>query len=269
MGIGIGGISNRIVIKNRDGSTAGSISFAKPASKKVKRLNYNFKSMSSQILLAKTSNAASKAITKARGTIAMLMRRMNTGDYDDEELEMAVKHARKMERIAKKRMLHLKKEEEIEQKGHSEESEEELLVTDEEDEEEEGAAVDEAFSDEEMEQMMQEYQQMMQQSMDELAQQAGLDKLAEELTEVTQETEPEDLERMKKRHRSDELRELAEADMKYLRAFFNKLQKEKESLSSTLNNLSGVAFQLSGLDMPVDMPEAPIMESGGNVDLSL
>ena len=65
-----------IQIKKPDGTVAGSISFSKPGQKKTKKLNYNFKAVSAQILLSKTSNSARKAVTKARGTVAMLLRNM-------------------------------------------------------------------------------------------------------------------------------------------------------------------------------------------------
>lgn len=154
--------SNRkiIQVKNLDGSIAGSISISKPAQKKPKRLNYNFKSISTQIMLSKTSVAAGKAITKARGTIASLLRKMNSGDYDDKEIELAVIHAKKMERIARKRVKHLKQEEEIERKGSTSEMEQELPK-----EYEEAQDLKELeFSKEELQELMREYQELVEES---------------------------------------------------------------------------------------------------------
>lgn len=280
MGMRVGGSNqNRrvIQIKNFDGSVAATFSVSKPGKKKTKRLNYNFKSVSSQILLSKTSNSAGKAVTKARGTIAMLLRKVRSGEYDDQELEHAIIHARKMERIAKKRMRHLKQEEDIEQKGKSEELEDELLDGLEESSEEE---VELELSEEELQRLMEEYQElmqesmeeMMQESMEELLQEASLEELSEEFCGAVYDMEPEDLEQLKKKHRSDEMREIMDADMKYLRAVFQKLERERQELSSGIKSFasempSGVSLELSGLEMPVETPQMPVEAVGGGIDL--
>lgn len=266
-----------IQIKNFDGSVAGTISISKSSKKKTKRLNYNFKSVSSQILLAKTSNSAGKAVTKARGMVAMLLRKSSSGEYDSQELEHAVIHARKMERIAKKRMRHLKQEEEIEQKGKSAEAEDELMDGLEESSAEEEEELE--LSEEELQRLMEEYEElmqesmeeMMQESMEELMQQASLEELSEEICGAVYEMEPEDLEQLKKKHRSDEMREIMDADMKYLRAVFQKLEKERQELSSGIKSFaempSGVSLEISGLEMPVDVPQMPVEAAGGSIDV--
>ncbi|MDE7313857.1 MAG: hypothetical protein K2N87_19905 [Eubacterium sp.] len=278
MGMMVGGSrSNQrvIQIKNFDGSVAATISVSKSSKKKTKRLNYNFKSISSQILLSKTSNSAGKAVTKARGTVAMLLRKVRSGEYDDQELEHAIIHARKMERIAKKRMRHLKQEEEIEQKGKSAKMEDELLDGMEEASDEEQEL---ALSEEEIQRLMEEYEElmqesmeeMMQESMEELMQQASLEELSEEFSGAVYEMEPEDLEQLKKKHRSDEMREIIDADMKYLRAVFQKLERDRQALSSGIKSFaeipSGVSLELSGLEMPVEMPQMPAEVAGGSFD---
>lgn len=275
MGMMVGGTnSNRrvIQIKNTDGSVAATISVSKPSQSKSKKkkLNYNFKAISSQILLSKTSNSAGKAVTKARGTIAMLLRKVRSGEYDDQDLEHAIIHARKMERIAKKRMRHLKREEEIEQKGKSEEVESELL-----DGLEDQMAEDQELeiSEEELQQLLEEYEELMQESMEEMAREMELDDLSEEFCGAVYEMEPEDLEQLKKKHRSDEMREIMDADMKYLRAVFNKLEKERQSLSDGAKSFgdipAGVSLEISGLELPVEMPQMPVEVQGGSIDLTL
>lgn len=279
MGMMLGSISTSrkiIQIKRPDGSVAASFSVSRPKQKKHKRLNYNFKAVSSQIMLSKTSNNAGKAVTKARGMIAALLRKTFSDDYDDQELEHAIIHARKMERIAKKRVKHLKQEEEIEKKGSSKETED---MMEEAEEKQETQEIE--FSEEELQQMMDEYQKMIQESMQELMEQLmqesmeemqvemDLDELSEDLGEAVSDMNSEDLERLKKKHRSDEMREIMDADMKYLRAFFNKLEKERQALANGSSNFSGVSLELSGVEMPVAMPEMPVMAEGGNVDLML
>ena len=82
---------------------------------------------------------------------------------------------------------------------------------------------------------------------------------------IEEELEPEELERLKKKHRADELREIAEADMKYLRALFDKLEKDKQS--SPVN--SGVSLELSGEEIPVEVIAEPVMVEGGTIDFSV
>lgn len=273
MGMMVGGIrSNRkvIQIKNRDGSVAATVSISKPQQKKAKRLPYNFKSISSQIMISKNSVTAGKAVTKARGTIAALLKKMYSGDYDDKEIEQAVAHARKMERIAKKRVKHLKQEEEAKEKGDSAKTQDEL----EEIAEEESQETELELSEEEMQKLLEEYQRLMQESMEELSREMSREAEAEELSEdfetAVHEMDEEDLERMKKKHRSDEMRDIIDADMKYLRAVFYKLQKEKEALSNGSGSAgtSGVSLEISGLEMPVDVPQVPAA-AGGSIDLML
>ena len=67
---------------------------------------------------------------------------------------------------------------------------------------------------------------------------------------------------MKKKHRADELREIAEADMKYLKAFFTKLERDRREVSS------GVSLNLSGVEMPVPVAaEEPVIIEGGSFDV--
>ncbi len=288
MGMLAGSIStdrNRevIQIKNRDGSVAGTISRSKPSqAKKKKKLPYNFKAVSAQILLSKTSGAANKAVTKARSMIATLLRKVKGGEYDDQELELAITHAKKMERVAKKRARHLKQEEEIEKQGSSDELEQEDLMekVEEQDAEEQEAVI----SEEELQRLMEEYEQLMRETMQELAQETSLEELADEFAGAVYDMSPEDLEQLKKKHRSDEMREIADADMKYLRAMFNKLERERQALSSGSSSGSGsvpssgssagyepagVSLELSGLDMPVETAQMPVMAEGMSIDCSV
>ncbi|KAI4451873.1 hypothetical protein C823_006433 [Eubacterium plexicaudatum ASF492] len=276
MGMMIGRTSdNRTIIriKKPDGTAVASVSFSKSNPKKTKKLNYNFKTVSTQILLSKTSGSARKAVTKAQGTVAMLLRKVSIGEYDDLELEHAIIHARKMARIAKRREKHLKQEEQIEQKGKTEENEDLLKEG-----LEERAEEDEELrlTEEELQRLMEEYQELMEESMQELAEEmieAFSDELSEEVSGAIYAMEPQELEELKKKHRSDEMRAIADADMKYLKAIFMKLEKEKQALSSASGNYAnasaGVSLEIGGLDMPVEMPPVPEIVQGTNIDMML
>lgn len=277
MGVGIGmGIGSynssktRMTIKNADGSTAATITITKPAKKKTKRLPYNFKKVSSQIMMSKTSTSARKAVTLARGTLVMLLRKVKTGEYDDKELENAIIHARKMERIARKRMKHMQQEERAKQSGTAlldlEEYEESESET-----EETGGEQDSELSEEELEELMQELQEFMKEFQEE-----SLQELADELlASVPEDVDPEELERLKKKHRSEEFQEIVKADMEYLKALFDKLEKEKQSsssgsssqTSSSASDLSGVSLELAGVDIPVEADIPVEMAEGGTLDV--
>lgn len=84
---------------------------AKDTSLKLKRLRYDFKSISSQILRSKTSNSAKQAAAKARREVVRLKRLRQNGEYDSEEVQSAIQHAQAMERVAKKKARHLLEEE--------------------------------------------------------------------------------------------------------------------------------------------------------------
>lgn len=264
------GISNsntrRIQIKDINGTVVGTISITKSKTtsntKKMKRLQYNFKQISSQIMMSKTSNIANRVVTKARSKVVELLRKKTVGDYDDRELESAIIHAKKMERIARKRVKHLKEEENAgKQDPIADKLEEENESCIENSENEKNPELNK----EELEKLMQELKKLMNET--------ELDDLEEEILSVAKEDlNSNDLERLKKKHRADELREIMEADLKYLRALFDKLEKEKQETSSgsgNLNNLSGIYLELDGFEMPVEAAPQPVMTEGGNIDFSV
>ncbi|MCR4616967.1 MAG: DUF4175 domain-containing protein [Lachnospiraceae bacterium] len=80
----------------------------------LKRLQYNFKKVSTEIIRSKTSLAAKSAARKARSEVLRLKRQMRSGNYDTEEIQAAIVHAKAMERVAKKKAAHLQQEEMIE-----------------------------------------------------------------------------------------------------------------------------------------------------------
>lgn len=270
-----------ITLRNRDGSAAGTISISKSGSKnknkkKLKRLQYNFKGMSAAILRAKTSGSARQAVTKTRTEAAMLRKKLKCGEYDDEELKMAIIHADQMVKIAKKRMKHLQEEERLKKGGFCEAEMEEY---EEQDLEYPELTGDEEIDVEELKRLMEEMQKLQ----EEMAESQDFGDL-EELAEVLRaDMDPEDLELMKKKHRSDELREIAEADMKYLKAFFQKLERDKQAAMSgssgsgdgnsgsggTNCGSSGVSLELSGTAQLVPVSDAPVPAAGVSLDVTV
>ena len=261
----------RVVIKNADGTPAASISYSTPSQKKKKRLQYNFKAMSAQIMQAKTSGNASRVASKARREIAMLQRNMKNSEYDEDEIKNAIAHAKSLERVARKRVKHLRQEEALKdnQKPYLSEMEEavEDLFAEDMDAEEMLK-----LSEEELKRLMRELEEAMKEAEAEADSEISNPDSEDRLTEIVQENmDAMDLEQLKKKHRSDELREIMEADMKYLRALFNKLAKEKQQAANGGNSSSSdsVSLQLSGMDVPVQTSEMPVVTKGGNMDITI
>lgn len=275
----------RIELKNADGTVAGSISISSPVKKKKLRLQYNFKEISARILRTKTSGNARQVVTNARQKVAQLRRMSKSDNYDEGELESAIRHAEAMARVAKKRMKHLQEEERAGGRGglceaRLEERSEEKAA------EKAGQTRSERQAeqaDREMERLMQEYQELMQEAMEELEELGSMEEFSEELAQLAfdEDMDPEDLEMMKKKHRASEMREIVEADMKYLKAMFDRLQREKQSAGSSIGGFGGgndsgsvsggVSLELGGVDVPVQAPtpEAAALAEGGAIDTTV
>lgn len=303
MGMTIGKISSsnngsmKIDLYNRDGSYKGTMTVStsrtrtskskrtsKTGQKKSKKLNYNFKRLSNQIMRTKTSVNAKQLVTKTKFQIADLRMKLVSGDYDYTEIHNALVHAEKIARVAKKRMKNLEEEEYLEKTGRNkkmdiEEMQEKL------DEQNEEILDTTGMSREEMEQLVQELQEEMERIEDELEKaMEEAENLMEEFVQGSKkQMDPADLEELKKKHRAEELRDIMKADMEYLKALFNKLAKEKESAANgsignsndsdnSYGNISGVSLEIGGVDIPVEtaVAEAASVEAAGsNVDVTV
>ncbi len=254
----------RVTIKRHDGSSVGTITIHSSSLKKTKKLQYKFKRISTQIIQAKTSGSARQVLTRAKGETVNLRRKVYTGDYDSNELRRAIRHAEQMERIAKKRMKHLQQEESLE-KGNPDCQN----MLDKEELEESFKEMTEDFPEldaEEIKQLLQELQEKLAQ----LEQENSLEELTQS---IYADMDPAQLEQLKKKHRAQEMREIAEADMKYLKALFDQMERDRQESSS------GVSLQLSGVEIPVQIDERsaaevasaamPAVTEGGNFDISV
>ena len=195
--MGVGGVSvSKAIVRNRDGSVAGTMAYRKPGTGKKKTLRYSFKRISGQILSARTPGVARRVVTKARHEVVNLLRKKN-GGYDEDELRHAIIHAERMVRIAKKKMRHLQEEQDVKKKGGICEAEvaektEEAASAEEKLMEDLGG--EEILSQEEMKKLLQEFEEIMK----ELEESGGLD--LEELMPISsEEMDPEDLENIKKK----------------------------------------------------------------------
>jgi hypothetical protein len=240
---------------------------AKETALEKKKLQYNSNKISSQIVRSKNSVTAKKAASSARRELMRLKRLRSTGEYDEEELQISIEHAKAMERIAKKKVAHLQQEEMIERSHNGafaafEEKEEEIRESSEEELKEEElteeelseeelseeelarimseemdlSSITEEYAAEIMENMEENIAETMEDSMSEL-----MDELASEMAEMMEELDlselmdtmaapnpnmsEEDLKKLKIKHRTKEMKDIAQANGDYLKAIFEKYKK--------------------------------------------
>jgi len=250
----------------------------KSTANELKQLKYNSKNISGQIRTAKKSTSAKQVASKARREVIQLKMKMSSGKYDKEELQIAIEHAKSMERAAKKKARHLEEEElvkitdkpagagltaaELEEQLENQaedtitEIEEELAANEEEMEQyanEQIAEMEEAISEN-----MQEVQQMMQESME-----ASMEEVCEDMYEILTESMEDMMEEtleglidgimtvtdyemtegefkvFKTKHRTSEDKSMVEADAKYLKAMFEYYDKRMSDGESGIN-ISGL-----------------------------
>ncbi len=85
---------------------------------------------------------------------------------------------------------------------------------------------------ESMQDLVEELSDEMSDSMRDLLEELGFSELSEGTSRVEVDMDPEDYEQMKRKHRLEEMKAIAQADAEYLRAVFNKLEREKQSSAS-------------------------------------
>ena len=282
VGLGIGTVSHsknsnvtRIELKNKDGSSAGTLTIHRATvKKKPKRLRYNFKRLSNQIMQSKSSMNAKQLTTKTKFQIVDLRLKLGSGDYDYTEIHNALKHAERIARVAKKKLKHLQEEEYYQKIGGK------LTAQEDEEMENDSEALTDidtsGMSQEEMERLMKQIQEEMKKIEEEIEEAMdSQDFLDEFMQGFDEDMSPKDLEALKKKHRAEEMRDIMEADLEYLKAFFDKLSKEKEegasgsydSASESSGNITGVSLELGGMEIPVEAAEAPVPVEGANVDV--
>ena len=290
--------SMKVELYNRDGSYAGTMTVStsksskskktsKSAQKKYKKLQYNFKRLSNQIMRTKTSTNAKQLVTKAKFQIANLRMKLLSGDYNYEEIHNALIHAEKIARVAKKRMKNLEEEEYIEKTGRKQDPNAEELQEKQEEQNKQDEIIDTTgMSQEDLEKLAQELQEEMERIEDEMEEvMEKAEQLMEDFVRGSKlQMDPKDLEELKKKHRAEELRDIMKADMEYLKALFNRLAREKEAAGSSSSgssdnsssdssggiNISGISLEIGGVDIPVETSaQAPVEVAGASVDVTV
>ena len=266
----------------------------------LKKLKYQFKNISSKILRSKTSQAAKQAAGQVRREVLRLKRQKQSGNYDEDEIEAAINHAKAMERVAKKKAKHLEEEEMTKAAGgiwqgekvctdEEEKTSETNQNTDPETEEEVAREASDAQTDMNLEQydypqldqfllltsdlmaemsdftseMMQELSDSMRDMMEEM----GIDELSDTMLSVKKDIDPADLKMMKIKHRNKEMKEIVKADAEYLKAVFDRLEKMKDTPvipsgggMSLSAGSSGTSFSADVAGIGVPTVPAPVID---------
>ena len=255
-----------------DGSYVGTITTTKSVSNKGKKrkLDYSFKQISAKVLDAKTSTKAEQVAMSIGVKLNLLYKRAKNSEYDEEEVARAILHAEEVLRACRKKQKHLKIEETAEQKMKdapvAEEQENPV-------EEAEADNKEQELEQEEFEALMEKLELDMEEMTEKAEETAKFDEESDALSKVMSgEMEPRDLEELKAKHRSEEQRDILKADLKYLKALFDRLQAEKDSNSKGGASAfadSGVVMAFDGADIPVATDAVPQSAEGQMIDASV
>lgn len=219
---------------------------------------YNYREVSLKIRQAKNSTSAGQAVISAKRKVLEVKRKIAKGDGDDEELQLALSHAKQMEMAARKKKHHLELEELVdavrgreEHAGECEDgendsaSESELQSIFSEQAQEEVSKAEDAVLKMRQE-LLDSVQKQMKKDADQISDEmmADLNEMIaefgeEELKELEEEMEQleclevvdphmseEQLEDLKRKHRNAENKAMTKADMDYLKGMFKHLQEK-------------------------------------------
>ena len=227
-----------------------------------KRLPYNFKQLSRQISQAKTSDSARSLVSKMQAKLSWLYKKLKSGEYGENEVSAAIIHAAAMERIAKRKVKHLEEEEAAENGGGigSAGEDEEIYGKD---ELKESMEENREISDEMMRRMMEEIEELEK----ELAEDS-MSEMQDMLSCASGDMSEEEIEELKRKHRSSEEKQLTREDLRYLKALFDGLEQEKRQLASGVSSFSSGGNDASfscGIDCIPEV-ETMDMDLGGSID---
>lgn len=232
----------------------------------LRKINYDFKGISSQILRSKTSQSARNVAAKAKREVLRLKRKLSNGEYDEDELRLAISHAQAMERVAKKKAKHLLEEELIKVTGGvclgEADDEKDILDNDISDKDNDVSSEYESesmpeISNQDMmfnmpEDFVDDYGEMLNEISDYLQENelfwdaySELDEQLKEMLEevgfeepgatvyVGKEMDPTDYKALKQKHRHEEQKAIWKADGEYLKGMFKHYQEQRSQAAAS------------------------------------
>lgn len=253
----------------------------------VKKLHYDYKSISSQIMRSKTSTSAKEVAGKARREVLRLKRQKQSGNCDMEEVQTAITHAQAMERVAKKKASDLQEEEMVKitdepgavaaEERPAEEgydiSDEEMMNMIADELGMEPDELDEMVSEMTDEQAAEfaEFVDEMKDAMEELLEEGGLEELLEQFGgNYEQEMSRADFEELRTKHRNDEMKAIVKADSEYLKDTFKRMERQKTAAEPKIvigENAGSAAYMYSsnGIADAIGRLGLPMASGGINV----
>lgn len=232
-------MTGTLTIKNTNDARARISATRKKSSGGTKKLNYNHREISSQLMRAKKAQGAASVLTRAKGKLSVLKRSAATGQYDSREVANALAHARRMVQCAQMKVRHLK-EEELEQKKHNRENRTEERHI-------EGEVKRRAANKE------RELKEKIQ---------------IETVHKVQQEkTKRQQMLQKRRTHRRQEMSKINEADMKYLKGEIeNRKDQGMSPEDGVILNLSAEAALLNEAQIRLQAEQEAEMEAAMNMD---
>lgn len=223
-GVGTGAAANfagaSLAIKKASGKMAGMQTMRSQSSTK-KNLNYNSKEISAQLLRASKSRNASMVLARAKSKVSSLQRCLGTGQYNDNEVRVALAHANRMVKCAKLKVQNLKEEEHLKKQYEREHTAKER-------------------------QQKNEIKRRVNQKEQDLKTKMVLDEAQQACREKALRQE---FLRKKRMHRNAERGKVNEADMKYLKEQMHEHGNSYSDSSGIMLELSTQAANLSELQM--------------------
>lgn len=241
-GTGLGGaneypvMTGTLTIKNINDARARISAMEKKSTAGKKKLNYNHREISSQLMRTKKAQGAANVLARAKSKLSVLKRSAASGQYDSREIANAMAHAKRMVQCAQVKMRHLK-EEELEQKKHSREK-----------------RVEER-------QVKSEVKRRAANKERELEEKVKI----ETVHKVQQEkTKRQQMIQKRRTHRRQELSKINEADMKYLKGEIENRKYEGASPEDgVILNLSAEATRLNEAQIRLQAEQEAEMEMDG------
>lgn len=223
MAIKNGVVSGAVSVQKKDGP-AGTRSRQndRNRARKKKKLNYNPRDISAQLVRAKKSGHASRVMTRARSKLSVLSRAYASGQYDEAEIRNALIHAKKMVECSRMKVRNLKEEEILDRRNEREHATGEM-------------------------QKRNKVRRIVKKKEQDLKVKMALEENQRILKEKMQRQE---LMRRRKLHRGEEQGKILEADMDFLKEQMKQNQGNGASRYDGVElELSGAAAQLSEIEM--------------------
>ena len=239
-------------------------------------VNYNFRSVTSKIQQARTSASAGQAVLSAKRKIQELKRKLANSDADPDEVTFALNHAKRIERVARKKQHHLEMEEQIvrtqkrdERLDKTKEAAETIVMSQRDLLEEELTDRQNEF-DEKQTAMFVEAMEKLKETQSEITDDmiSSVDEMIKSLTEEEQEMLSEmaemledmeildphmsedDLKKLKTKHRNAENKEIVKADADYWKSMM-KHNAEKAAASPAGGSVSASPMPAISVDISI------------------